>query len=135
VLAPGSVPAHGALALNANGSFTYTPYANFNGTDAFQYQARDAAGALSNIATVTVTVNAVNDAPAFTKGADQSVPQDSGAKSVGAWASNLSAGPSDESSQTLTFIVGSDNTALFSVQPAIGSNGTLTFTAAAGASG
>src|SRR4029077_12536302 len=63
VLVAASGPASGALTLNADGSFTYTPTLNFNGTDSFKYQAKDAAGALSNVATVTITVNAVNDAP------------------------------------------------------------------------
>ncbi len=51
-----------AFTLNADGSFTYTPNGNFNGTDSFTYRASD--GSLdSNIATVTIIVNAVNDAP------------------------------------------------------------------------
>src|SRR5207247_804957 len=28
-------PSHGTLALNANGSFTYTPVSNYNGPDSF----------------------------------------------------------------------------------------------------
>ncbi len=57
-----SGPASGSLTLNANGSFSYTPNANFNGTDSFTYRAND--GTInSNVATVTITVNAVNDAP------------------------------------------------------------------------
>ena len=36
-----SGPSHGTLTLNANGSFTYTPNANFNGTDSFTYRASD----------------------------------------------------------------------------------------------
>jgi hypothetical protein len=55
-------PANGALTLNADGSFSYTPNANFNGGDSFTYNANDGAAG-SNIATVTLTVNAVNDAP------------------------------------------------------------------------
>src|SRR5207247_7951216 len=31
-------PAHGTLTLNANGSFTYTPAANYNGSDSFSYR-------------------------------------------------------------------------------------------------
>src|SRR6266850_2266164 len=60
-----SGPANGSLTLNANGSFTYTPNANFNGTDSFTYQANDGT-ADSNVATVTLTVTAVNDAPTAT---------------------------------------------------------------------
>src|SRR6185436_3654821 len=32
-------PTSGTLSLNADGSFTYTPNANFNGTDSFTYRA------------------------------------------------------------------------------------------------
>src|SRR5207245_623958 len=55
-------PAHGTLTLNADGSFTYTPAANYNGSDSFTYKAND--GIVdSNAATVTITIAAVNDAP------------------------------------------------------------------------
>jgi hypothetical protein len=61
-------PANGTLALNANGGFSYTPGLNFNGVDSFTYVAND--GQVdSNIATVTITVNAVNDAPVATNDA------------------------------------------------------------------
>ena len=36
-------PAHGTLTLNADGSFTYTPTANYNGPDTFTYRATDGA--------------------------------------------------------------------------------------------
>ena len=56
-------PSHAqSFTLNADGSFSYTPYANFNGSDSFTYKAND--GSLdSNVATATITVNPVNDAP------------------------------------------------------------------------
>jgi VCBS repeat-containing protein len=55
-------PAHGVLTQNADGSYTYTPDANYNGADSFTYLAND--GLLdSNIATVSLNVTAVNDAP------------------------------------------------------------------------
>ena len=52
---------HGSLAFNADGSFTYTPQANYNGSDSFQYAARDGSS-FSFIRTVTLTVTSVNDA-------------------------------------------------------------------------
>ncbi len=53
---------HGALNLNADGSFTYDPGANYHGTDSFSYRAYD--GALySNTITVSINVTSVNDAP------------------------------------------------------------------------
>jgi len=57
-----SLPSAGALTLNANGSFDYTPNADFNGIDLFTYKASDALN-LSNLATVTITVNPVDDLP------------------------------------------------------------------------
>ena len=53
------VGAHGTLTVTtATGAYAYTPNAAFAGTDTFQYQARDAVGAVSNAATVTITVTA-----------------------------------------------------------------------------
>lgn len=56
---------NGTLVMQPNGSFTYTPGTNFNGTATFSYQARDAVAA-SPTATVTITVTPVNDLPIIT---------------------------------------------------------------------
>jgi VCBS repeat-containing protein len=73
--------AHGALVLNADGSFTYTPNTNFNGSDSFTYRAND--GSLdSNVATVTVTVSPVNDAPTTTPVTLAPIAEDSGARVI-----------------------------------------------------
>jgi ELWxxDGT repeat protein/VCBS repeat-containing protein len=58
-------PSHGSVTLNADGSFTYLPASGFSGTDAFTYQASDG-GAVSNVATVTVTVTPVDAENTFT---------------------------------------------------------------------
>jgi VCBS repeat-containing protein len=55
-------PANGTLALRADGTFTYTPNANFAGQDSFSYRATDG-GSVSDIVVVTLVVEAVNDAP------------------------------------------------------------------------
>src|SRR5262249_15238745 len=55
-------PAHATLTLSVIGSSTYTPASNFNGLDSFTYKTTD--GSLqSGLATVTITVNPVNDRP------------------------------------------------------------------------
>src|SRR5205814_728630 len=55
-------PAHGALSLSSDGAFTYTPVANYHGSDSFTYRANDGT-ADSNLVTVSLTITAVNDAP------------------------------------------------------------------------
>ena len=42
-------PGHGTLTLNADGTYTYTPDADFNGTDSFTYRAVDGLGGTSNV--------------------------------------------------------------------------------------
>ncbi len=55
-------PTHGALSLNANGGFTYTPASGYAGNDSFTYRAND--GSLnSSIATVNLVITVVNTAP------------------------------------------------------------------------
>src|SRR5438552_14815676 len=49
------------------------------------------------------------------------------AQTVANWATNISAGPANESGQTLTFqVTGNTNASLFTAGPAISSSGTLT---------
>ncbi len=54
---------NGVLALEADGSFAYTPATNFCGVDSFTYHAVANCGSTSGLATVTITVAGVNDAP------------------------------------------------------------------------
>lgn len=51
-----TLPSHGDLTLQADGSFTYTPHTGFSGTDSFTYRAEDGQGG-STLATVTITVS------------------------------------------------------------------------------
>jgi VCBS repeat-containing protein len=70
-------PANGTLTLNAaTGAYVYTPNANYNGSDSFTFRANDGSTD-SNIATVTLAVAAVNDAPVVaTPLANQSAVED-----------------------------------------------------------
>ena len=61
-------PPNGTVTVVANGAFTYTPNADFNGSDSFTYTVSDGKGGTAT-ATVTVTVNSVNDAPVGTSDA------------------------------------------------------------------
>jgi hypothetical protein len=69
-----SQPTNGNLSDNGDGTFTYTPHANFSGTDSFTYAVDDGNGGLES-AQVTIVVQPVADAPsvsdqAFTLAAD-----------------------------------------------------------------
>lgn len=114
------------LSINpaANQSGTSTVTVTVNGT-----------GGQTMTDTFLFTVNALNDAPSFTKGPNQTINEDAGAQSVDDWATNISAGPTNESSQMTSFNVINDNNALFSQQPAISATGTLSYTPAADAHG
>src|SRR5205085_4000616 len=93
-------PSHGTL--NGSGaSYTYTPAPDFNGADTFTYRANDGTQN-SNTATVTITVSEVNDPPTPTddaKSTDANIALTFNASDL---TTNDSAGPSNESSQTLT---------------------------------
>ena len=77
------------MAANANGLATVTVILKDDGgtanggSDTFTTQ------------TFTITVNAVNDAPSFVKGADQTVNEDAAAQTVNAWATSISKGPAE----------------------------------------
>ncbi len=59
-----TAPANGGVALNADGTVTYTPNAGFVGSDSFTYTAFDGS-ATSNVATVTVNVTDPAASPAL----------------------------------------------------------------------
>ena len=125
-------------------NLTFTPDADGNGPayTSFTFQVQDNGGLANSGADTDASENAiafnvlaVNDAPTITLGSNQTVNEDSGAATVAAWASGISVGPANESTQALTILVSNDNNALFSVQPTIGPSGTLTYTPAPNAYG
>ena len=71
---------NGTLILNPDGTYTYVPDADFNGTDSFTYQVCDANGDC-DIATVVITVNSVNDQP-IAEDDDIEINEDSGANNI-----------------------------------------------------
>jgi Ca2+-binding RTX toxin-like protein len=128
-----SAPSHGTLALGADGSFSYTPAANYNGTDEFSYRAGD--GTLtSNLATVTLTVSAVNDTPMMTVAPAGTCGTDDHSGTI-----NLTIGDVESPAAALSLSAASSNTTLVPngnlVFGGSGANRTLMATSVAGRTG
>lgn len=125
-----SGPANGqAFTPGPDGSFTYTPAPDFNGSDSFAYRANDGQ-ANSNTAVVTITVTPVNDAPTFAIQGDVStsalLSSVSGESHAG-WASGISPGPPDENGQAVELAITTDADDAFLTPPEIDSAGNLTY--------
>ena len=82
-----SQPTHGSVIITnaATGAYTYTPDANYSGTDSFTYSVKDTQGG-TNTYTVDITVAGVNDAPVA--GDDSNTAIEGGAVVIGSVASN-----------------------------------------------
>lgn len=71
----------GSLALNGNGSFSYTPNSNFVGYDSFKYKAQTGSSQ-SNIAQVVIAVGATSQCSAVLSSTGQALPAAGGTGSV-----------------------------------------------------
>jgi gliding motility-associated-like protein len=60
-----TVTGKGTFVVNATGDVTYTPTKDFFGTASITYTVKDFGGLVSNVATITVEVENINDAPVF----------------------------------------------------------------------
>ncbi len=113
------------------------------------YRVTASGGSLDGMVTVSnVTIGAsnvkvdftadmapANRAPSFVKGANQTVLEGAGLQTIANWATQISPGPASEAAQAVRFLVTNNNRALFSSQPAISPDGTLTFTPKSGVAG
>jgi hypothetical protein len=128
-------------AVAPNGTLTYTPAADAYGVASVTVVAHDDGGTADGGTDTSpprifaLTIDPVDDAPSFSAGANQTVLEDSGARSVSGWATAVSPGPANETSQSVTFTAVADDPTLFTVQPAVAPNGKLTFTPAPNANG
>jgi hypothetical protein len=136
-----------AFVITASNNLRFLPAANFNGTPgALTVRLSDGTGFVvgssQNVgtgggfsgwsaATVTIgtSITAVNDAPTFSAGLNQTIAAGSGAQSIANWATFNPGGGPDEAAQTATYqIIGNSNPSLFTVAPTIATNGTLSYT-------
>ncbi|MDW8308335.1 MAG: FG-GAP-like repeat-containing protein [Verrucomicrobiales bacterium] len=121
-----SLPSNGTLS-GPTTNLLYTPQPNYFGPDSFQYTTTD--GSLTSaVATVTINVVPVNDAPSFSLSTNFiSVMEDAATTNVPGFAYGMSPGPANESGQSLAFVLTVTNTAFFASRPYITPLGTLVF--------
>ena len=131
VVAVDTTGSHGTVTVNSDGTLTYAPNANYNGTDSFQYTVSDSNGGHDS-ATVSIQVDSVNDNPVVQ---DDTVTTDEDV----AITIDVLANDSDVEGQMLTvqtagagaslaqsILINADNTITYT--PALNQNGTDTFT-------
>jgi hypothetical protein len=146
------------LQASSTNRIRFVPSTNFNGTATFTYRAWDLTSGLDPVTgadatvgpaipgggstafstaegTATLTVLPVNQPPSFTAGPNVSALENAGLQTVPGWAANISPGPANESSQTVSFLISVSDPTLFAVLPAVSSSGTLTYTPALDANG
>jgi len=131
-----------APAIGTTGELTYTVDPDTNGTATIEVVGTDDGSGTapndntSQTQTFTIIVTAINDEPSAALAGDVVVAQDSGTFTQAGFATFAPGGGTDEAGQSATgYAVGNDNNGLFSTQPAIAPDGTLTFAPAPGASG
>ncbi len=112
--AHGTIGNFGSLTCDANGvcsqQVTYTPAADYNGSDSFSFKANDNTANSNENGVVTITVNPVNDAPTFTvPGNPPAVNEDAGVQNFAfitpASIRPAQSGNSSEDTQTVNFVI------------------------------
>jgi len=128
--------------LSLSGVLSYTPAANAFGSATVYISLIDDGGTANNGINhseqypLTIRVLKVNDAPSFALTAPEyNLMEDAAAQSVYGWVENISAGPSNESGQFLSFHVSAVKPHLFEEHPSISEQGHLYFKPAKDASG
>src|SRR5207237_802921 len=115
-----------------DGTLSYTPAPNANGSATVTVALHDDGGTANGgndtslAQTFHIVLAAVNDAPGFVAGTDQTVLEDAGPQSVSGWATAISAGPTDEAGQHLNFVLSNDHPELFTSHPSVAVDGSFT---------
>ena len=127
------LPGNGSVVVNGDGTVTYTHDGSETLVDSFSYTISDISGAVSNTATVTLSINPVNDAPTTSGIADVSVNEDAASTNIDL---NAAFADSDNLDSELSYsILGNSNIGLFTATGIDNATGQLTLDYAADMNG
>lgn len=101
---------HGTVTVNDDGTFTYTPDADFNGTDSFVITASD--GDDTATQTVNVTINPVNDAPTFEEATHTATVAENSDVATAVYTAEAT---DADTGDTLTYSLSGDDAAAFTI--------------------
>lgn len=131
-----------APAISATGVLTYTAAPDAWGTASFEVVLQDDGGTdnggvdTSPPQTLTIVVTGVNDAPSFTAADPPSSLEDAGPQTVVGWVTGFDPGPNEPGQSVAEYLISAvSNPTLFSAEPAVSVDGTLSYTAAPDAFG
>lgn len=125
---------------NTAGTLSFKPTADQFGTAVITVTIQDDGGTSNGgvdtlVRTFTIIVSPVNDPPTFQIAGNQSAADENPATKgpalpqvVTGWASNISLGPANETSQAASFVITNSNPSLFASQPTVDPDGTLRYT-------
>ncbi len=123
------------------GNLVYNAAPDVSGTSTFDVRVVDNGGIanggvdVSGFQTFTITVNPVNDPPAFSADDPPAVTIDAGPQIVNSWATFDPGAPDEQAQQASYQVLGVEDVSLFAIQPSVDASGNLTYTAAPGVEG
>jgi hypothetical protein len=135
-----TLPAHGSLSVNPDGSFTYTPVPGYNGTDSFTYVASDGLRS-SESARVSIVLNAINSPPVAVDDVFQVIEGYTLGEALSATIKNINTGFNDVSGSKfadggtdIDYVIGPESPSAVGTPPRVSRNGNPSSWLADGAS-
>jgi hypothetical protein len=110
----------GTVFNHADGTYTYSPSTDHNGSDSFTYTLTDSQTVkYTGTALVSISITPVNDPPYYSCAVDLTVTEDAGIQCITSWACSLTAGAYNEGDQALSLTWTCSNESLFLTAPVL----------------
>ncbi|ETR71276.1 MAG: hypothetical protein OMM_02609 [Candidatus Magnetoglobus multicellularis str. Araruama] len=110
----------GTITNHADGTYTYSPNTDHNGSDSFTYTITDSQTYnYTGTALVSVSITPVNDPPYYSCAVDLTVTEDASTQCITSWACSLTAGAYNESDQSLSLTWTCSDESLFLTAPVL----------------